>query len=81
MDDELDELRALGRRLGPSQALRAMRRSGLETMETRSGGMHIDDAMLKRHEHLTRQRAADGDDDGQDLERRRRQLELLRLGA
>lgn len=77
--DDLDELRALGARLGPSQALRVLRRhGGLETMESRSAGAFADEQMIRRHEYLSRQRASGGDDD---LERRRRELELLRLQA
>jgi hypothetical protein len=85
MADELDGLRALTARLGPSQALRALRRSGgLETMESRSAGMHVDAAMMDRHEYLTRQRAADGEDltdDHTGLHRRERELYLLQLQA
>jgi hypothetical protein len=84
MADELDQLRALTARLGPSQALRALRRSGgLETMESRSAGT-IDAAMMNRHEYLTRQRAAEGGDltdDHAGLHRRERELYLLQLQA
>ena len=75
-DELLDGLRALGARLGPSRALRVLRRrGGLETMESRSAGAFADEQMIARHEYLTAQRGG-GDPD---RARRHRELELLRL--
>jgi hypothetical protein len=77
MDDPLLELRELTRRLGPSQAGRALRRSGgLETLEAR-GRAAPDAEMLARHEYLTRQRSGGGAE--QLAFRQRQELELLQL--